>query len=335
MTGSQGRWQGLHVFYHGGHDELLCHAIGPVVASRRAAGAVHQAFFLRYWHGGPHVRLRLLVGEHDRLTVPAVAAELTDYLAAHPSPVKVDERELLAAQRRLAELEHADVEPTIVPGGTVVPTPYEPEFTKYGGVPGVAVAEALFECSCEVVLQLLPEILRRPGRRLGAGLSAMLTALNAAKLSGPELTGFLAWYCRFWTRYVPAGFDATWPGSLARQRASLDTVAETALSGPPGCGPLRRWHRGVSAAWTAITGGLEPILPAVTMAGPDSSDEQRRWFLLLNYLHTHNNRLGVLPAQEAFLAYLGHHVVCGLLDLPPQPELRDPTPAGQSLPRAL
>ena len=50
----------------------------------------------------------------------------------------------------------------------------------------------------------------------------------------------------------------------------------------------------------------------------EAAPRQRRNFLLLNYLHTHNNRFGIPPAQEAYLAFLAHHVLCEQLGVTPQ-----------------
>jgi hypothetical protein len=59
------------------------------------------------------------------------------------------------------------------------------------------------------------------------------------------------------------------------------------------------------------------VLAAVTLAGPDAPPQRRRQVLLSSYLHTHNNRLGLIPQQEALLGYLGHHVLSAQAGIAP------------------
>ncbi|MFC7614598.1 lantibiotic dehydratase C-terminal domain-containing protein [Actinokineospora soli] len=82
-------WRSLHVYRYGEQDAFLVDGVAPVIDGLRESGALADFFFLRYWQGGHHVRVRLLL---DRAQADAAVEEATGKLAAHlaGSPVHVD-----------------------------------------------------------------------------------------------------------------------------------------------------------------------------------------------------------------------------------------------------
>jgi thiopeptide-type bacteriocin biosynthesis protein len=314
-------WHSLHVHRYGGQDEFLVDGLAPVVASLRESGAVSGFFFLRYWQGGHHVRVRLRLAAADAEQVLAeVTAKLGGYLAEFPSGADFDAEEFRReAQPTMAALENEQAEP-VYPPDTIRRVPYEPELAKYGGGPGVAVAEEFFGRSSETVLATLPGLAGRSGKRLGTGLSMMLRGLCAAGLSPAAMADFFAHYCLLWSPYTFEQFVATWPDLLrARHDATLahaEAVLAHAdsLAGDP-------FAAAVAGAWSAVDARADEILPAVTLLGPQAPASRRRQVLLVSYLHTHNNRLGLIPEHESFLGYLGHHVLSSCAGTAPAPDL--------------
>ena len=53
-------WISLHIHRRGGMDHLLMGGVSPLIEHLRREGVLARWFFLRYWDGGPHLRLRLL-----------------------------------------------------------------------------------------------------------------------------------------------------------------------------------------------------------------------------------------------------------------------------------
>jgi hypothetical protein len=299
-------WRAVHVYRHTEQDRFLIDVLVPTLADLRSRRSLRRAFFLRYWQGGPHVRIRLLL---DPVHADAVQAEVTERFRAalRRTPVQVTfdaegfDRD---AQPTLAALEGGSVE-ALYPPDTVLPEIYRPELGKYGGPPGVAIAERVFDVSTAVVLAGLPALAAAPARRLGAGFTAMLQGMRGAGMTPAEMAGFLHHYCVLWSPYVFDRFLETWPDLLAARRIALLGHARVLLADPTD-GTL-----GAALRDARETERADPcVLPALTMLGPDAPPERRRWALLLSYLHTHNNRLGLIPEQEAFLGYLGHHVLC-------------------------
>ncbi|GAB1640139.1 lantibiotic dehydratase C-terminal domain-containing protein [Krasilnikovia sp. MM14-A1259] len=314
-------WRSLHVHRLGGQDAFLTDALAPALARLRAQGRVRRAFFLRYWEGGHHLRVRVRTEAADADAVAAVlVAEFARYLREHPDELAFDLDEFRReAQPTMAALEGVAAGPTY-PRDTVRAATYTPEHDKYGGPAGVAVAEEFFDRSAALVLSALPRLAERPGRRLGMAFTMMLRGLCGAGLSPAQAAAFLGRYCLLWSPWVFDEFLGTWPGLLAARRDRVAAQAARVLAElQPGDDA---YGAAVGAALAAVA--ADPVvLPAVTLAGPDADAARRRQVLLVSYLHTHNNRLGLTPEQEAFLGFLGHHVLSEYAGTPPEPALLD------------
>jgi thiopeptide-type bacteriocin biosynthesis protein len=307
-TAEPARWYSLHVHRYDRQDEMLVDAVAPLLDRLRPDGH----FFLRYWKGGHHVRLRLW---GPAALADTAAATLRDYCARQPAGAGFDVAAFRQAQLTMAALEDEQTD-DIQPPDTVRATAYEPEHGKYGGPAGVAAAERFFRVSSDAVLAELPRLVDRPARRLGVAFATMLRALTAAGHSPADAARFFADYCLLWSPYVFDAFLATWPRLLAAHAPALSRHAAALLAaaepGPVG-----------AAVRAALTAADHDVLAAVTLAGPDAPPRRRRQVLLTSYLHTHNNRLGLIPQQEALLGYLGHHVLSEHAGTPADPGLMD------------
>jgi thiopeptide-type bacteriocin biosynthesis protein len=317
-------WHSLHIHYYDPQDALLVDAIAPLVHSDQEPRPSRWVF-IRYWKQGPHIRLRLSLEDSiAEAVLQTTQLRINEYLDSHPStnaPPDARLKEILGA---IASLEGGDQQAQeLLPDNTLRFDQYEPEYEKYGGEIGVALAEDLFERSSELTLEVLSLIRGRPGQRFSISFNMMLNGLRGAGLNEAGIADFLATYSRFWSRYSSQLVNLDWQADFAeRQRKLAPSAAAILLDRLPTESPtgaaLARWREIIRNATQALETRADEILPKVTMAGPNLSTPQRREFVWFNYFHTHNNRLGVMPAQEAYLAYLGHHVVCGLAGFEPQ-----------------
>ncbi|GAA1995527.1 thiopeptide-type bacteriocin biosynthesis protein [Nakamurella flavida] len=231
-------------------ETVLRDRVGPWVDRHRPAGW----FFLRYLDaGGPHLRLRV----HGAAGT-AAGTELIDRLR--------------------------DAEPG-APPREVVERLHTPEYGKFGGPAGVALAERLSVLGTRTAMDLLAHRADVPTRTLGA---LHLRAVTAGLPAG-QRQGFLYSYAWYWSgrgRLGPGGP----PGAAfatAAPRGSL-TAELDAAAARPGIGPIIRAH--AAAFWAEI----------------DRADPARwghsRWLTLHHHLHLQDNRLGLLPSQEAAVA---------------------------------
>ncbi|MBN3932627.1 hypothetical protein IQ279_23930 [Streptomyces verrucosisporus] len=311
-------WQSLHIHRYEDQDGFLVNGLAPVLTPLRASGAVEDFFFLRYWQGGHHIRLRLRT---SLKTAQDVADALVAHLARHPAAAGLDAEEFGPAQATMAVLE-AETASEVLPSDSVHHATYTPESEKYGGDLGVAIAERFFAASSDVALATLARLPGGSGKRLGVAFSTMLRGLCAARLTPAEMAGFFAHYCVLWSPYVFDRFLATWPELLRARRESVGRHAATVLD-QSDQEPTGLFGRAVGTAWRELAESADTVLPAVTLGGNDAPVARRRQILLVSYLHTHNNRLGLIPEQESFLGWLGHHVISEYAGLPPAADLLD------------
>ncbi|WP_055547089.1 thiopeptide-type bacteriocin biosynthesis protein [Streptomyces kanamyceticus] len=265
-------------------DRVVTEAVGPVAGGR-------PWFFIRYWQGGPHVRLRL--AGLDAAEVARTEAELTRLLAdagrlrAAEQPLSTGDYRA-DATRFAANESGADrhVQELRPPG--VHPATYEPETERYGGAALMPRTEELFQLSSELVLALLPHV-TSAGARSALALRATISA--AAALGGPEeqaayyANSVVAW--RSWA----AGFGCT-PEQLDRLCSVEGTRGGAAATDPARHGPFGSWHTGL--------GDLVGEIRATTQVHPGQ--------ILFSHVHMLHNRLGRSLFDELrTYAWLAHH----------------------------
>lgn len=308
MATRESTWRSLHVFRSAEQDRFLVDGVAPVVEALRESGAITDFFFLRYWQGGHHLRLRLLVNGGDGDAVAGeVATRLAGHLAEHPVEVAFDPAEFAQdAQPMMAAME-GERALELQPPDSIRAFDYSPEYAKYGGPDGVAIAERYFGRSSAIVLDALRRTEGASGKRLGAGFSMMLRGLCATGMSAQDMAAYFAHYCVVWSPYVFDSFMDAWPDLLRERRAAIGahTAALMSQRDALGADPM---HAAVGEAWAAVRADPR-VLDAVTLVGDDAPRARREQVLLVSYLHTHNNRLGLIPEHESFLGYLGHHVL--------------------------
>lgn len=263
-------------------DQVVRDVVRPAVIAATAAGPPQRWFFLRYADElGAHVRLRFggprgVVNEICRRVDPLLR-RLLDGVARSPSP-----RPPTGAW------------PT--QGGHPGPAGcyhgfYQPELDKYGGPVGVDIAEALFQASSRVVLAMLTdaEAAVSTGRRALA-LVLMREAVRST-VDAADAPAFWNAYESHWsggpaqTARLESGYRR-----LARDRAASAEHRMTQLEVDSSVGPLVADYRAALRTCRAdlLTAGV-PVLPGQAA---------------FQQVHLTNNRLGIPPAEEAYLARL-------------------------------
>ncbi|MBF8194495.1 hypothetical protein ITP53_54350 [Nonomuraea sp. K274] len=185
---SDQRWLSAHLHYRGDLDTLLRDAVAPLV---RALGA--DFFFLRYWDGGSHVRLRLRGADEA-----VVVGHMNAYFAAHPAPESMTAREYAEVAAVLAAREGmTDHLTSLRPNNSVEFAPYRPETAKYGTGDTLRAVERHFTESSRLALDVLD---RRPtaNQRELAVLGILLLSWYAAGVPGVRPADDVEALCRGW-----------------------------------------------------------------------------------------------------------------------------------------
>lgn len=295
MDTSDSRWLSYY-FYMGRYGTLIDHlAVNELPALVEAVRPL-KWFFIRYTdQEGPHVRFRVLV-ENDRVAEVQKAILLNgtfavDRLATLPEP---DYRPLVSFPS-FDPMGGLDLENMMMPV-EVRPVAYEPETDIYGEPSeGMPAAETFFNASSEIAIEVLRlEADGATGLRKTLAPIFMETVLNV--FGAPQgRRQFYEFYGNYWI---------TGSGLADTLSSNIDSKIEE----------LREIEYPVVAAYDALDDQASALVDSWRDALAASLEEYKRAVpsfsekqlekLRFNFLHLMNNRLGVSPFDEAYLAFL-------------------------------
>ncbi|GAA3776308.1 thiopeptide-type bacteriocin biosynthesis protein [Plantactinospora mayteni] len=330
-TAPPGQWQAVHVFYAANPQPLLVDCVDPLVRELTADGLLAGYFFINYWLEGPHVRLRL------RPSSPAATEAVRDraataieaFLRQRPALYAMGHGFLGELYNTLFALEFPDGPPAdlVGPDGRMRLQPnnsysfrqYEPEYGKYGGPAGVALAEWHFQRSSDVVLHAIRTMnLHMRPILFGVATQLMMVMAGTFIPDRAELVGYLDRYHAFWrrsfagTNFIGAAeyekmYASMAPALRARFVATLDALDSGQVQRLPGflrgwaehCAELRSRVCDLAARGELSLDSWDGSGPG-RVTDPDAAVQT----LLSPYLHMTNNRFHVTIRDEAYLAYL-------------------------------
>lgn len=270
-------WLSAHICYHGPLDLVLTDLVVPLVRELWAEHLIEDFFFLRYWDGGPHVRLRLRPGVGG----PAPVRSLVDrccreFFWKNPAPETLDPDTYPAWAAALAAAEGVrDYRPTPYPNHTLVQVPYRPEYRRYGRGPAMAVVERHFGESSRIALALLCS--GGEAQRAAAAVGMLVSAWLVVPLPRERLR-----------QYAAAGDS----GEFDRHRVRLLGIVARAAAAVRGEG--QRPAPGWASSVTALRDGL-------AAAGTGKADRSR---IIDLCAHLVCNRLGLAASDERRLRAL-------------------------------
>jgi hypothetical protein len=301
----RGSWWSVHIFLFDpmASEACLLDDIMPAVRDLIAQGKASGWFFIRYWEGGPHLRLRLAnVGPEDR-------RRFLEQLQP-----KVDMRRSAQAMTREAFYgQHSfDGEPVDVAqlpwfgDAHIAEIAYEPETVRYGGPAALPVSEELFTVSSELAVQIVAATRSDPGKRTGAAFALMLATAAVVGKGGEDIARFCENYASMWAHYSEQTRDVARGPLAAPSPGHLAAVGGVvAGAGIPGAF-AQRWHESLLRFRDRLDrlgseGSLVSPLKGTVAESPQAV-EQAILAILWSQLHMLNNRLAVLPVQEVLVA---------------------------------
>jgi thiopeptide-type bacteriocin biosynthesis protein len=297
-------WVSAHVFHRGDLDAVLVEAVGPVVAGLSSAGALGSWFFLRYWEGGPHLRLRLrpATAEHAEEVRTRLLEGCARHLRNRPAP-PLPEGALDAyreAAERWARAERlGEHDRRVRVADSVELVAYCPERRVYGEGAALAAVESHFAESSALALRLLQARLPA-GRRRAVALAALMLALAVCEPSAAAAA----------TRLGGSAVPPHSSGAEARLRDQVRQLWAAATDSAPLGGELAAWLRSVRAVHAALTvaardgsfaptDGASPLGHLACCAPPGTREVAAA---VLRCTHLLFNRLGVHGAAETQIA---------------------------------
>lgn len=311
---NQNNWLSIHLFYHDDLAIPILHWVHPLIAELRARHWLDKYFFIRYWQGGPHIRLRLLPS--SEVTFDEINAFLEkqtqDFLGTHPATREIDPQHYDEATAHLSRAEYGtDQRVPLYPNNSWHYFPYEPEYHHYGGLAAMPAIETFFMASSDLALDLLTQGL--PHRSMTSYcLSTMLTAAALSTTDPAALARLFESHFHGWERMprqladqLLERFTNQYESQEAQVRAlvaaRLKMVRYDAdLSTTPES-PITRWLTALRPCFAHLTSLDETTPLSIQHPLPDTSTVAN---ILMRCVHMHNNRLGVSLLEESYLLFL-------------------------------
>lgn len=318
-------WISVHIFYSANPTPLLVECLTPLVRQLRERGLIAGYFFIRYWLGGPHIRLRLLLSETSSeaeikgVLEPAVGA----FLARRPALFEVDNTRLKSYYRNLYEAEYGtedylarygeNGEIPAYDNNTFHYIAYEPELGRYGGEAGLALAEQHFEVSSDIVLKLSSETnVHVRSIVMGHAVQLMLQLCYGFFGGDEQVSDFLRRYIVFWQDFYGKDrsnlhpiYDRKYTHIAAKLQQRIREVRSFIQQGPDENGTEieRKWATHVGKLRQSLVSLLETDRLELPAAMP-RQEGPMLGYLLTSYVHMTNNRIGVSILDESYLSYL-------------------------------
>jgi hypothetical protein len=278
VTGTRS-WISVHVFYDGDLDLVITDLLATVQDRLDDAAAGEGLFFLRYWEGGPHLRIRALPAPGRADDVRRVVSGATgDFLSRLPSPTRGTQADYDLYAPAMAALEELpSYERDLRPNNSFAFIPYRPETGTYGTGACLHATEDHFVRCSGAVRRLLATRPSRDRRTTAAFAALALNRWIAARSTGRPEPGTPSW---------PPGGQAE--ARYERRRRTLLAIAERtrALAADPPEEPSG--FAGVLAASATTL--------AVRLGEPGAVRE-----VLDRCAHLTCNRLGVSLTEESWL----------------------------------
>jgi thiopeptide-type bacteriocin biosynthesis protein len=300
-AGHGSAWVSAHVFFHDDLDLLVTDVVAPLVDRLAVDGTASEFFFLRYWDGGPHLRLRVLpaVGAYRDDVQRLIGERFGRYLSRNPSADRMVAVEYPPIAAELARRENVGSwSDRLYPNNSVFFIAYQREHERYGHGASMRAVERHFAESSRIALRVLT-LAVPAGRRATLALGCILATWFVGGCDSDRGRTWLADRYAGGVEHPPTAGDLTATIALAR------TARRLADSGPSprgdGDGALACWTRSTTALRTALSAG-EPVVP-----GADGVPR-----VLDLCAHLICNRLGVAPVVEQALRRLAAHAVITL-----------------------
>jgi thiopeptide-type bacteriocin biosynthesis protein len=276
------------------HDRVLAEVVRPTVAGLDD----RPWFFIRYWQGGPHLRLR--IGDLNPTEFGDIEQTLGERLAvagslAEDEPSVVETVYRAGAARFASPETGADHQVLRLREPGVHRAEYAPEHDRYGGLSLMARTERLFQLSSELVLILLQ---RAPADDRTRAMLALRGAMAAATALG-DRTEQALFYAHGLAAWQDWASEYGYPRELIdRTCAQVAARSRSAVPDPNEHGAFRAWHLALVELATRIRAVI-PVHPGAIVSSHVHMLHNRLGHDILGELRTYAWLANVFPAAEA------------------------------------
>jgi len=301
-------WCGIHVFLADSDKatDFLCECFAPMVRTMEKTGKIQGWFFLRYWEGGPHLRLRFL--GLDQAQRKSIIINLRKEISRWQSNMELNKETYYLNH----PFDGAPVDVATLPWhpeGSVEMIDYLPELQRYGGMHAIAVNEALFQVTSKIAISVLAATRNAIEHRLSMAFILMAHFVFAIDPSPGAITSFYRNYAKFWMNYskdTKAYAEELYvERNNERQRQTLQRLL-ILRNDKTQKRTVQSVLEGAVLNWTVKLRKLHELgllmNPATGNSTKGTFADNSIWAMLVSHVHMSNNRLGLTPTQEVILA---------------------------------
>jgi len=306
-------WISSYIFHDTNFEEIISELIHPLISDLKSKNLINQYFFIRYWEGGPHIRLRVTYQKEE--DVKKIKEKITNNTNKFFTQEKYRESKY--------SLEYND---------------YIPEYDRYGGKQLMSVVEQHFQDSSQNILSIIKE-----NSLTWNYTHAMTHAIQMNVILVKTLLGSVEEALRFYNlifsnwvyysiRLEPEGkvteekvtkIKSQFFSSFEAQKETISQLVKILWEGNLEDKSLDRWKlqcnqfkKHIDKTIINMDGSQKEVLNKKIAYNfedrPSVSYDNNLLFVYDSCVHMTNNRLGIYLRDESFIAFLIYHALSEL-----------------------
>lgn len=305
-------WISFHIFYNGDFDELLCNYLRPLLKEMTEQELIYKFFFLRYWNGGDHIRLRLSVERYLVESVESLVVSKYNNFVKSKNVPEFDSDKYNSIVARMREFNekliktnaiHEEIE-ELNSSGRIERRDYQFEYERYGGVHSRHIVESHFQFSSSVVLNSVESIIVSKNSRLTFGLyliSALFFSIQISKERRIELFENASRYIDLLNPdYKNKSFPELGFKSFEEQKNVISGVIASMEAAGYISGQSDEFNTEINL-WRVELAERWDYLANLNLAGKLTQSPEN---IFVSFSHMLCNRLGIGLMDESYMYYL-------------------------------
>jgi len=271
------KWSSYHIFYY--HQKNLDTVISMIYKYcdlKKTKGDISKWFYIRYWDGSPHIRLRILA--EDSLDMIGLFNQIQKYIKDNPSLIELIPEDYYAGMEQFKESDTEMQE--WFSEGEIISKTYVRESDRYGGDSLMDITEDLFMLSSElawIVQEKSPDFNLR--LLLSYALLEKMTKHLFLYESTEELASLFQGVIDFW-------------GS--RNHTSIQSINQFYHKNQSVLSKMQR----VIAHDQKILKKIALIEQSIAVLKSQVTDKYYYNSIIISHIHMFCNRIGVAPIYE-------------------------------------
>lgn len=246
---------------------------------------IDKWFFIRYWEGGPHFRIRFL-NPKSEIVEKEVTKEIREYFLNNPNENKIKREDYYKNSKFDGKPVKAE-ELDWYEEGDIVNIKYEPEIERYGGKNVMEYSESIFMESSYLVKHLILATKNNYAKRLI--YSSAVTFILAKTLSEiygkTDASKFFENYKRIWINFIES---SEYEEKLQQFLVSNLNAVETVKANLSQNKMFNKYLENIKKIFSYIVDTIE--------------DPRRLEYVIASHIHMTNNRLGITPLYEYYIS---------------------------------